>query len=386
MNGLRLQVSQLTGVLAREHEVTVLAYRWPGQEGAPPPGVELIEVPPPRSGPRARARVLLTAAARRLPAGAVAQGPPMAAAVRSLLAERSFDVAHVTGASLAGIAPALGSLPAVLASLDAWHINRAAVTAAHPPLRRAPYRFEERMVRRFGARAYRPYGSVVFVTRADADEALSLDPTLPVEVIPNGVDAAVYSPAPDPAAAREPDLIVLTGDLRYPPNVQAAQFLAREVLPLVRAQRPGARLALVGRSPAPEVQALAMEIEGVEVTGEVPDVVPWLRCASAYACLMRGGTGIKNKLLEALAAGAPCVATPLAVQGMDVTPGEDVLVGDTAPECADALAGLLGDPDLAARLGAAGRARVVEHHSWEAVAERYVALYGRVGGTLSVPT
>jgi glycosyltransferase involved in cell wall biosynthesis len=162
--------------------------------------------------------------------------------------------------------------------------------------------------------------------------------------------------------------------MSYPPNVTAATFLARDVLPLVRVRRPQARLAIVGRAPVAAVRALGAQ-EGVQITGEVADVRPWLFRARAYVCPMRSGTGIKNKLLEAMATEAPCVATPLALQGLRVTPGVEVLVGSDARELAERVVDLLADPPLGRRLARAARQYVLQHHDWSAVARAYERVY-----------
>jgi glycosyltransferase involved in cell wall biosynthesis len=149
------------------------------------------------------------------------------------------------------------------------------------------------------------------------------------------------------------------------------------VFPLVRRMVPGSRVVLVGREPAPRVRALK-NLAGVEVVGEVPDMRPWLSRAGVYACPMQSGTGIKNKLLEAMANGLAVVATPLALQGLSVTPGTEVLVGNDEGALADHLARLIEDRELADRIGAAGRAYVRTHHTWAAVAAEYVRVYREV--------
>ena len=375
LNGFRLQLTQLCAELGRHHEVVVLAYVWPDQEGSPPSGVELVRVPLPEPTRVQAVAGRAHAALMREPAPAAAMTAPMAAAARRAVRDRAPDVVHVAGASLARISPALGTTPKVLASLDAWHLNRAAVTATKPLLARPLFRLEESAVRRFGSTAYRPYDAVVMVSDEDAAAARALDPALRVEVIPNGVDAEFF--APDPGTQREDGLIVLTGAMDWAPNIQAAEFLVREVLPRIREQCPDAHVALVGRGAGAPIRALD-RVEGVQVTGEVPDVRPWLRRASAFACLMRSGTGIKNQLLEALACGTPSVATPLATQGMDLTDGDQVLVGEDPATCADQLVALLRDGALRERLGAGGRAFVLEHHSWKSAAEAHVRLYEEV--------
>jgi len=131
---------------------------------------------------------------------------------------------------------------------------------------------------------------------------------------------------------------------------------------------------LVGRAPAPRVRALA-ELDGVEVTGEVRDIRPWLAGSSVYACPMISGTGIKNKLLEAMACGMPCVATPLALQGLRATPERELLVGRTAEELTGALVRVLDDEERAHSLGRRARAYACAEHDWEEVALAYEHVY-----------
>jgi polysaccharide biosynthesis protein PslH len=370
LNGFRAQLSHLLSELAGDHELRVAAFVHPGQEGEPPPGVELVRLP----GARPRGRAVLRAARHGLPLGVAATADEMRRAASQLLAERPADLVHVAGSALAAIAPSLGGTPAVLAALDAWHLNRAAAAARAPALLRGLYRLDERRVRRFGTHAYRPFDAVVFVSDEDARAARELDPSIRAEVIPNGVDAEAFRPD---ETQPEPGLIVFTGAMGWAPNALAAEFLVRRVLPIVRRRVPAARVALVGRSPGPEVLALTA-IEGVEVTGEVPDLRPWLRRASAYACPMTTGTGIKNKLLEAMACGAACVATPLACQGIAATDGAELLLAADEQSFASALVRVLGDPELGRRLGEGARSLVLERHRWADVARAYVDLYERV--------
>jgi len=368
MNGFRLQLAPVASELARHHEVVVLAYRWPEQTGAAPPGVELHTIDRPRRSVLRRGLTWLTSP---LPLGAATTTGPMAAAAHRLLTERGFDVLHVAGWSLAGLADELPALPRVLTAFDANHLNYQAESDIGSFLRRWAYAREAKRVVRFERSAYAGFNSVVVVTREDADALRRLDPRLSLEVAPNGVDADVFAPRRD--IAPESGLIVMTGAMQWGPNIAAATFLAREVFPLVRAARPDARVALVGRRPGAQVRALN-ELDGVTVTGDVPDIRDWLWRAQVFACPMMSGTGIKNKLLEALACGVPSVATPLACQGMEVVHERELLVADTADEIASEIVRLLDDPPLRERLGAGGRSHVVARHSWESVAGLYERL------------
>src|SRR4051794_36218496 len=133
---------------------------------------------------------------RREPVSVLRFGPVMARALEPILAERRFDVAHVTMGELAGVAPALGSLPAVIAPLDAWSLN-VATDVDTASLARRPWKsVARRIVAHHEGRAYRPFERVVLVTPEDARETVRLDPTLRTVVIPNGVDADQFRPQP----------------------------------------------------------------------------------------------------------------------------------------------------------------------------------------------
>ncbi len=115
---------------------------------------------------------------------------------------------------------------------------------------------------------------------------------------------------------------MFTGQMDYRPNIDAVRWFAADILPLIRQQHPASRFAIVGRAPSDEVRALA-KLPGVTVTGEVPDVRPWLAAADAVVAPLLLARGVQNKLLEAMAMARPVVAraAPLAEGGIDATSG-----------------------------------------------------------------
>jgi glycosyltransferase involved in cell wall biosynthesis len=367
VNGLRSHVSALVRELRKEHQVRVLAYRMPDQVvPAPSTDMRLIE--------RRASMLRWWDAMGGVPPGTVDNAMQLRKPVREELERFRPDVVHVTSgrlALLAGIRRLLRGRPVVLAALDAWHLNVEAEAEVAFGSMRLLRRIEGRLVKRFERLTYKRFDRVIVVSEEDRRALQQVDPGLRIEVVPNGVDADAFDWDGTP---RERSLIMFTGVMSYAPNVTAAEYLARRILPRVREARSQARVVLVGRDPVPQVRALA-RVPGVEVVGEVPDMRPWLSQAGAYACPMLSGTGIKNKLLEAMANGIPCVVTPLALQGLSVTPGEEVLLGSSEEEVAMHLSGLLQSRELADRVGGAGRAYVRAHHTWGSVATAYVRVY-----------
>jgi polysaccharide biosynthesis protein PslH len=180
-----------------------------------------------------------------------------------------------------------------------------------------------------------------------------------VLVCPNGKDpdpSGPLPPAPTPTAA-------FVATMGWAPNVDAALWFGEEVWPEVHRRTPGARLLLVGRDPAPPVRALASS--SVEVSGTVSDVRPYLAEARVAVAPLRSGGGTRLKILEALDAGRPVVATSVAVDGLEDLIGEGVVVADDPASMIDAVSGLLNDPDRATALGRAGHDAVAARHTWD---------------------
>src|SRR5262249_7344508 len=155
-------------------------------------------------------------------------------------------------------------------------------------------------------------------------------PRLRVTQIKNGVDLVTFRAAD---RSREPDAIVFTGKMSYHANATAARFFAREVFPVVRSVRPSAKLYIVGSDPPPDLRSLGKE-PGIEVTGYVANIAPYLGRAAVAVAPMVVKVGTQLKILEAMAAGMPVVSTPAGTEGLAAEAGRDLLVGATPHELA----------------------------------------------------
>lgn len=184
-------------------------------------------------------------------------------------------------------------------------------------------------------------------------------------VIPNGLDLEEFTPAPD-NQEEQPDTLVFTGTMDFRPNVDAVTWFAREVWPLIKKEKPQARFTIVGRRPAPAVEALKA-VAGIEVTGEVSDARPYIRRSQLYVVPMRMGGGVRYKVLEALAMAKPVVTTTLGADGIALQPGHDALLADSPAEFAQTVLALLDDPARGQELARNGRAFVEKHFDWRKI-------------------
>jgi len=217
-----------------------------------------------------------------------------------------------------------------LVDVDSEKWRQLAATARQPM--RAVYRREWRRIAALEERIVRDSDHAVLVSEPEADLLRRRVPANADRVcaIANGVDTRYFDPTdllgPDPAGPPE---FVFTGTMDYPPNEDAVAWFAGAILPLVRAALPRARFTIVGANPGPRTRRLAA-IEGVTVTGRVADVRPYLARATAAVAPMRIARGIQNKVLEAMAMARPVVVTSDALEGIAATPGQEVLLADSA--------------------------------------------------------
>lgn len=197
-------------------------------------------------------------------------------------------------------------------------------------------------------------------------------------VIPNGVDAAYFRPM---EMEVEHDL-VFTGNMNYPPNIDSVLYLVQRVLPIVRARRPDTDVLISGVDPSPRIRELAAKDPRVRVTGWVRDIRHSYASARIFVAPMQIGTGLQNKLLEAMAMGIPCITSSLANNAVGAPPGEAILIGQEPADYAEHILRLLNDPDERARIAANGHRFVLAHFDWPRAAE---ALDRLITGTTNAP-
>ena len=190
-----------------------------------------------------------------------------------------------------------------------------------------------------------------------------------VHTVPNGVDCQRYHGLPEGRKDGEPTILYL-GAMSWRPNATAAQFLASEVLPIVRNEVPGAALRIVGRDPLPEVSALG-KLPGVTVTGAVESVMPHLAEAHVLAVPLESGGGTRLNILVAVAAGVPGVSATVGAEGIDAIPGVHFLQAER-PQFARALVTALQDQTTCRQLPIAARRLVLEKYDWRAVGARAI--------------
>jgi len=279
--------------------------------------------------------------------------PGMSAIVTRIAAERKPDVivCYCTGVAPLVFLPELNTIPVVLDMVDVDSEKWAALASTSAPPRSWIYAREAKTLRAFEVKAVRRSATTLVVTDRERDSLMAIAPAASVAVIPNGVDVAALRPPDPPSPA---PIVVFCGVMNYPPNVDGAVWLARDIWPLVQRARPDARLEIVGSHPTAAVRGLASASAGVTVTGHVADVRAHLWQAAVAAAPLRTARGVQNKVLEAVAAGLPVVTTPVVMRGLPAQVRAACTSAETAEQFAAGLVAQLAAPPASRRATAAG--------------------------------
>jgi glycosyltransferase involved in cell wall biosynthesis len=354
--------------LARRHDVTLVSFA--GASPADREGLETLRqlavtVHYVWRGPahglavlRRRARLAVRWAAGGDPLRALKfQDPAMQAALDEAARGSRFDLVHVEDSAM-GQYRYPPDVPSVLTDQD---------------VRASDEGPEARRWRAYQRTVWRRFDRLQVYTERDAAGLRRLAPDLAdrVRVNPFGVE---LGPATDSTVERDGEL-VFVGGFHHAPNVDAACWFVRDIFPLVQAQCESAHLTIVGADPPRAVRGLASE--RVTVTEFVPDVAPFLQRAAVVVAPLRRGSGMRVKLLQALARGKAVVTTPLGAEGL--APDAPLRVASSAPDIAAAVITLLKDRVARHSLGHEARAFVAAHHSWSGFADRLAAIYRELG-------
>lgn len=253
------------------------------------------------------------------------------------------------------------SMARVLDYMDAFSSGMAQRVFVGGPWARGAHALEHQLLARYEKRAFERFDAHTIISERDG-AALKLPGKRCLSVVPNGVDSETFTPK---KAEKRWDLLFV-GNMAYPPNVRAARTLVRDILPRVRNRRPDVRVLIAGANPAASVRRLASD--AVEVSGWVDDVVDCYAQSRVFVAPMELGTGMQNKLLQAMAMGLPCVTTPLAVSALGLRDGV-MRVGSDSESLATCVVDLFERPDEAERLGKQGRKIVLADFQWESTME-----------------
>ena len=320
---------------------------------------------------------------RRL-SGGVVRGRPLiqsmhynrdlAEHVRRLTAQDRYDIIHV---EFSFMAPYLQSISPhsrarkvlVMHNVESRRFERELQFATGT--RRLALLADHLFFRSWEEACVRQFDGIVAVSEQERQWVQAHAPGAAVQVLPNGVNLAQFTPVEPLMRSRT---IAFTGLMNYPPNVDAVVWFCDEILPLIHRTHPDVRFSIIGDKPPLQVRELAVR-RGVTVTGRVTDVRPQIGDCLAVVVPVRSGAGTRLKILEAMAMKRPVVSTALGAEGLDVVHGKHILLGDTPGALASHIVSLIETPALRDRIASAGRELVQAKYEWGSCLSRLDDLY-----------
>ncbi|MGI6719163.1 MAG: glycosyltransferase [Bacteroidales bacterium] len=178
-------------------------------------------------------------------------------------------------------------------------------------------------------------------------------------IIPNGVNNNYFKPL---NIEKEID-VVFTGNMGYLPNIDGSLFLIQDILPILKSKKPNIKIMIAGANPPIKLKNLASD--NVIITGWVQDIRNCYAKSKVFIAPMRIGTGLQNKLLEAMAMKLPCITTPTANNSLGATYNESILIGKTKEELAKNILTLLDNKEKADEIANNGYKFVINNYNWE---------------------
>jgi polysaccharide biosynthesis protein PslH len=299
--------------------------------------------------------------------------PAMAAKLREMIVRYDIDLLQIEHSILSGYRDAVPPGHRCRTVLSFHNVASAQYRRmAHLGLSagtRLQFGLKALLMQRWEARYAARFDHSLVVSTLDRDLLHAEDPSLPITVIENGVDATL-----SPLEAEAGNVLLFVGVLGYPPNMDAALFCCKAILPLVQREVPDIRLLLVGHAPPLAVRRLAQR-SNVTVPGSVLDVLPYYQQACLSVVPLRAGGGTRLKILESMALGRPVVSTSIGCEGLDVRDGVHLSIADAPDEFARRVVLLLREPTLRKRFAANARRLVEERYHWPCIAEKLMDVY-----------
>ena len=375
--GGRIRTYQMLREIAKQHHVTYLTL---DDGGAAPDAlakaseyshvVQTIPFAPPAKGSAA----FYAALARN-----VLSGLPYAVARYRSAAMESAIAMHALNADLVicdFLAPAVNLPRGLVAPTVLFQHNvEAMIWERHAGVstsvvRRAYMAEQFRRMASFEKDACHRFDHVIAVSQEDAETMRNRYAAPSISSVPTGVDVEYFTPAN--RAIRNPMELVFTGSMDWMPNDDAMGWFLQEILPKIREKMPEVVVTVVGREPSERLRSQAERIGGVEVTGRVPDVRPYLERAAAFIVPMRVGGGTRLKIFEAMSMGLPVISTAIGAEGLPLTNNATVILRDQPEKFAETIVGLLTTGGPSDGIGRDGQQLVRDSFGWHGVAAAFM--------------
>jgi glycosyltransferase involved in cell wall biosynthesis len=295
--------------------------------------------------------------------------PAMQSAVNQLLTSRRFDLIYVDHLQMAQYIAHWNRCPKVLNEHNVeWKIIERIAENERLSPKGLFSQIEWRKLRKWELKNCARFDMVLTVSENDRYTLENANPEISnVTCLPIGVDFNSFPKTELSASATD---IVSIGTMSWPPNIDSIHYFVREVYPAIKARINGVKLVVAGSNPPRSVRQLSEQDSSIEITGFVEDLTTIAARAAAFIVPLRSGSGMRVKIINAMAMGLPIVSTSIGCEGINVKHDRHLLIADSSGEFADAIIRLINDFDLRKRLAEAGRDFAMANYSWDSIYAR----------------
>lgn len=289
--------------------------------------------------------------------------------VRRELREKEFDIVHLDGLHVAHYGAMVKrefELPVVLGAhnVETKIMQRFYRSQGNPFIKLYAY-YQYRKLYSYEARLCGVFDRCLMITGLDERRLREMNPNVKTAVVPAGVDTSYFYPL---NLREEPCSIVSVASMDWLPNVESILWFYYRVFPIVKKSVPEARLYVVGRNPPGAIKDL--EGDDVVVTGFVDDVREWMARGRVFIVPLKTGSGMRVKILNAMAMAKPVVSTSVGCEGIGAVHGRSISVADSPEEFAARIVELFNEREKRERMATAGLELVDREYRWEKIAER----------------
>ena len=230
-------------------------------------------------------------------------------------------------------------------------------------IKKVIFRFEFERLKKYEKRVFNWFDNTYIISEQDK-ASFYFEESNQIKVSPNGVDHNFFQPA---RKTKKKYDLVFTGNMSYPPNVNAVEYIAKELMPILVKRKPDIKLLIAGATPTNSVKALSSE--NIHVSGWLDDIRDAYNDASVFLAPLQIGTGLQNKLLEAMSMEIPCITSQLANNALKAKNNEEILIGNTPEEYVNAVFELLENQELNKKIVKNGKTFVTETYDWNAISK-----------------
>jgi len=300
---------------------------------------------------------------------------PFRQKLKTLIRDNNYDIIQCLSVNISEYVRDFGKTPGLFFPHDSVSMQFQRNAQREPNVIKKTYLYAQaKKMKGYEKKMIKAFRKSVVVSKVDLDWIKQFVPDANIPVIPGGVDPDQFKPSRNP---EEFPSVIFRGVMNFIPNIDAALYFHNQIMPHVLKVYPSLRYYIVGKEPPPSIRALH-DGKNTIVTGLVEDLREYMGRSTINVCPMRGGSGMKNKILEAWSMEKPVVATNLACDGISIERGEDIMVADDPKQFADYVIELLKDHKLRDKLGKKGREKAIRQYTWAYVATLFEKEYKKM--------